>query len=742
MQIVKVSNPFNLAKSEVFNCLATETTINRLVEIYQINNGNTPFICLVNGDPVLRAEWNSLKIRSNDHIAFIHLLQGGGGGGSNPLRVVGMVALVVATVASYGAASAAWGTVWGATVAAGVSIGGGMLINALVPPPKPTLNGTSYTVSSQSPTYSLQAQGNQARLGNPIPVIYGRHLVYPDFASQPYYEYIDNEQYVYQLHCIGQGEYDIEKIMIEDTPISSFKEVTYEILPPNTKNTMFAEDVVTSTEISGQELLKDEIIGPFILNPSETTVSKIGIDVAFQRGLYYANDNGSMSNKSVTWKVEARKIDDEDNALGEWFVLGQETFSSNSHNAIYKTYNYDVENARYEVRATRLDEKDTSSRAGHEIRWTSAKGFINAEHEYGNVTMIALKMQATNNLSQRSSRLLNCVVTRKLPQWTPEKGWSEPVPTNSIAWALADVLKAEYGAKLDDSRIDLDTLLYLDGIWQNRGDTFNAVFDSKLTVFEALSRIAKCGRAVAFLQGGIVRFVRDESKTIPVALFSPRNIIKNSLSIQYIMPSEDTADSVTVEYFSDKTWKTTEITGVLPESTSENTATVELFGCTNKEQALREALYMAAANRYRRRIVSFMTELDGLIPTYGDLVAITHDMPSWGQGGEVVQKDGNKLTLSEPVTFSDNSVHYIALRKANGQLSGPYIVTSGNLENEVVLEETPDFEIYTGTSRERTHFAFGPADKWATMARIIGIKPRTNTVEITAVIEDERVHLN
>lgn len=742
MQIVKVSNPFNLAKSEVFNCLATETTINRLVEIYQINNGNTPFICLVNGDPVLRAEWNSLKIRSNDHIAFINLLQGGGGGGSNPLRVVGMVALVVATVASYGAASAAWGTVWGATVAAGVSIGGGMLINALVPPPKPTLNGTSYTVSSQSPTYSLQAQGNQARLGNPIPVIYGRHLVYPDFASQPYYEYIDNEQYVYQLHCIGQGEYDIEKIMIEDTPISSFKEITYEILPPNTKNTMFAEDVVTSTEISGQELLKDEIIGPFILNPSETTVSKIGIDVAFQRGLYYANDNGSMSDKSVNWKVEARKIDDEDNALGEWFVLGQETFSSNSHNAIYKTYNYDVENARYEVRATRLDEKDTSSRAGHEIRWTSAKGFINAEHEYGNVTMIALKMQATNNLSQRSSRLLNCVVTRKLPQWTPEKGWSEPVPTNSIAWALADVLKAEYGAKLDDSRIDLDTLLYLDGIWQSRGDTFNAVFDSKLTVFEALSRIAKCGRAVAFLQGGIVRFVRDEPKTIPVALFSPRNIIKNSLSIQYIMPSEDTADSVTVEYFSDKTWKTTEITGVLPESTSENTATVELFGCTNKEQALREALYMAAANRYRRRIVSFMTELDGLIPTYGDLVAITHDMPSWGQGGEVIQKDGNKLTLSEPVTFSDNSVHYIALRKANGQLSGPYIVTSGNLENEVVLEETPDFEIYTGTSRERTHFAFGPADKWATMARIIGIKPRTNTVEITAVIEDERVHLN
>ena len=151
---------------------------------------------------------------------------------------------------------------------------------------------------------------------------------------------------------------------------------------------------------------------------------------------------------------------------------------------------------------------------------------------------------------------------------------------------------------------------------------------------------------------------------------------------------------------------------------------------------------MAAANRYRRRIVSFMTELDGLIPSYGDLVAITHDMPSWGQGGEILKQEGNKLILSEPVVFDSDTIHYITLRKPNGQLSGPYPVTAGDLENEVILKENPDFEIYTGTSKERTHFAFGPADKWAIRARIIGIKPRTDTVEITAVIEDDRVHIN
>ena len=734
------TNPFNLNKGRISKALSKNQTIWQIVNKQKIDLSR-PVVCFVNGVAKLRKDWAN-PLSSQDVVSFVVLPLGGGGGSSNPLKTVLTVALIVATVYTGGAVGAAYGAVWGGVAAAGVSMAGGILINTFVPTPKPALNGMTSSAYTQSPTYSLQAQGNEARLGNPIPVIYGRHLIYPDFASQPYYRYIDNEQYVYQLHCVGQGEYDVEQIRIEDTPISSFEEITCQVIRPSEKNTLFDEDVITSAEVAGQELLKGEICGPFVLNPAETLISKIEVDVAFQRGCYYANDSGGLSSKTIQWKIEVRSIDDNDAPLGEWYTLGTESITEATHNGIYKTYTYDVPAGRYEIRATRLDDKDTSSRAGHEIRWSSAKGFIVAEHNYGNVTMIALKMRATNNLSQRSSRLLNCIVTRKLPIWSSQNGWSEPIATNSIAWALADVLKAEYGAKLDDSRIDLDTLQYLDKIWQNRGDTFNAVFDSKLTVFEALSRIAKCGRAVAFLQGGIVRFVRDEAKTIPLALFSPRNIVKNSLSIQYIMPSEDTADSVTIEYFSNKTWKTTEITGILPESTSNNTATVELFGCTDKEQALREALYMAAANRYRRRIVSFMTELDGLIPSYGDLVAITHDMPSWGQGGEILKQEGNKLILSEPVVFDSDTIHYITLRKPNGQLSGPYPVTAGDLENEVILKENPDFEIYTGTSKERTHFAFGPADKWAIRARIIGIKPRTDTVEITAVIEDDRVHIN
>ena len=56
--------------------------------------------------------------------------------------------------------------------------------------------------------------------------------------------------------------------------------------------------------------------------------------------------------------------------------------------------------------------------------------------------------------------------------------------------------------------------------------------------------------------------------------------------------------------------------------------------------------------------------------------------------------------------------------------------------------EEPSMDILTGTDAERTHFAFGAADKWSVSARVTGIRPRSNQVEITAVIEDDRVHQN
>ena len=519
-------------------------------------------------------------------------------------------------------------------------------------------------------------------------------------------------------------------------------------MAPGGTVTLFETDVVNAPEVAGQELIGandretavttndageevttvvgDGWIGPFIANPAGTAATGIGIDVIMPRGLYYANDDGSFSARTIEWEVEARAVDDEGEATGGWIAVASESVTEAENTPQRKSYRYTVAAGRYEVRVRRTNDKSGDARAGHEIRWVGLKTFLEDAPEFGAVTLLAVRMRATDNLSQRSARLVNVIVTRRLPVWDPETGWSEPQPTRSLAWAFADAARARYGAGLADARIDLAALHALDQVWQSRGDRFDAVFDQGLTVWEALTRIARCGRALPFLQGGILRIARDAPRTLPVALFGPRNIVKGSFRVQYVLPGEDTADAVTVTYFSERTWRPDEIVAVLPNSdadaAADKSATVELFGCTGAEQAMREGLYMAAANRYRRRIMTFRTELEGLIPTYGDLIAVTHDLPRWGQGGEVVDADGRMLTLSEPLEWqageeaadatgtdtAEPPVHYLALRKRDGSLSGPWPVSPGADDRSVVLSEDLEFGPYTGADEERTHFAFGP----------------------------------
>ena len=614
--VVMLRNPFRPDRDREVIAVAEPVSIRAWLCGQGIGEFECPTICLRNAEPVLRERWNDTLIADGDLVAFVPLPQGGGGG-KNPLRTILLLAVLVAAiyfapmlapslVSSLGVSS----TVALGLAQAGIAIVGATLVNVLIPPPKPSLSGFG-SAPAPSPTYSLQAQGNHARLAQPIPVIYGRHRVFPDLAATPWVEYSDNEQYLHQLHCIGQGEYDLEQVRIEDTPIASFGEVETEIVPPGGAVTLFETDVVNAPEVAGQELIgasdreagEEGWIGPFTANPAGTVAIGIGIDVIMARGLYHAADDGSLEALTIDWEVEARAVDVEGTATGDWVVVASESMTAAENTPQRKSYRYSLAAGRYEVRLRRTNDKSGEIGDGHEIRWGGLKTFLQDTPAFGEVTLFAVRMRATDNLSPRSARLINVIVTRKLPVWDPVTGWSEPRATRSLAWAFADAARAKYGAGLADARIDLDALHALDQVWQSRGDRFDAVFDQGVTVWEALTRIARCGRALPFLQGGILRIVRDAPRTLPVALFGPRNIVKGSFRVQYVMPGEDTADAVTVTYFSERTWAPDEVTASLPDSATQaadKPATVELFGCTGAAQAEREGLYMAAANRNTR----------------------------------------------------------------------------------------------------------------------------------------------
>ena len=751
-----ISNPFHPARDRIQKKISRRLSVQRLAERNKIDLSR-PVICLFNGQSVLRAKWQSMRAGDGDVVSFIYLPQGGGGG-SNPLRLVLMIA--VAVFAPF-AAQALLGTTFGAFAAtamggtmtflsvatAGITMVGTMLINALIPPPKPPAAQRMADLNA-SPTYTVGAQGNQARIGQPIPVIYGRHRVYPDFAAMPYSEFESNDQYLYQLFCIGQGEYQVhlDTLKIEDSPITSFPGAEWQVVEPGQKVTLFPTGVITSGEVAGQEM---DALGPFVVNPAETQINKLAVDVICPRGLYYANDEGGLDSRSVSFSFYARKVDDYGNPTAAEFLLGSHTISGATATAIRKTYKYDVPAGRYTVRAVRTTGKSTDSRVGNDLAWANARGYLtNGTDTYQGVTMLAIKIKATNEISQQSSRKINLEVTRKLPvpTWnsaTKTYNWSAPQPTRSPAWAAADVLRAQYGAGVLDARIDIAQLINMNTLSQARGDYFDAVFDSPQTLWEALSAVVRSIRSRPFIQSGVVHFVRDQLQTLPTALFTSRNIVKDSFKITYVMPSEDSSDCVDVTYWDRLIWKERTIRCSLEGQPSTKPAQVKAFGITDRNHAWREGMYMAAKNRYCRKEITFETELEGHIPSLGDMIAIQSDIPEWGETGEVVSLSGRTLTLSEPITWTEGAQHYVMLRKTDGSVWGAAKVNQGVDDKSIVIdasEALPNFAMQTSDLKEKTYFTFGRSGQVVQLAKITAIKPRARTVQISAVNEDVRVH--
>lgn len=164
----------------------------------------TPMICMFQGKPLLRAQWAVTVIEVEVVFISLPLGGGGGGGGKNPLALIGMVVVMaVAVVMSWNPMGwTAWGLTaaqFGSLMAAGVMISGSLLVNALFPTKMPKIDANMRDLESASPTYSLSASQNQARLYQMIPEVFGTMDVVPDLGAQPWVEFSGNEQYLHML---------------------------------------------------------------------------------------------------------------------------------------------------------------------------------------------------------------------------------------------------------------------------------------------------------------------------------------------------------------------------------------------------------------------------------------------------------------------------------------------------------------------------------------------------------------
>ncbi len=734
---------------------------------------NQPTVCFHNGRRLMRAEWRHTLILPGDLVTFHALpeggMGGGGGGGSNPIAAILAVAVMVAVPYLGPELALAMGFAQGTFGAALVTAGVGLALGAVAygitslfvqppPPVAPAISGGYGDMGQVSPTYATNATGNLARLGQPIPAGYGYNMHVPDQVSAPYVRYINNEQFVYMLLGIGHGSYELGTPRIGDTPITAFSDITWEHLEPNEyPDTSIADPrIIASGDVTDIELVKTagddtDYVGPFAVNPPQTEVDRCELDFAAPRGLYDVG-SGSVSDKSVTYQIQAQQIDDTGAAIGDpgtWDTLATPTKTGRDTNPLRWTEEYVFSGTgRWQVRVRRTDTKSTSSTVGHQLDWIGLKGRLLDNRRF-NLTCIGMKARITSQLNARTLQV-KVPATRKLPTWDPDANdgaggmTTAETATRKPIDAFADIARnGVYSWQIPDSKIDLAGLYALaddlDPNW-----TFDFVFDQTVTQYEALGRVARSIIAQHVTQGGKLRVVRDVASDAPVMMFTPANTRKGSVQIEWIMRDDTSADHIIGTWFNQTTWKQDTLLVAFDDSPQQKPSNMVLHGITYRPQAWAVLWNYARADRYRRVKAGWNTELEGLFLQYGDRVSFSTDIVEWGQSGTVKAWDAGarRLTLDKRPVFTEGATHYIALRNLKGEVGAVVEATAvAGQPYQVELGAGDLPEISLGGTRQRTYWQFGPGEAYGRPLIVRGVTPRAdNDATIAALNDDPRMY--
>jgi hypothetical protein len=594
--------------------------------------------------------------------------------------------------------------------------------------------------------YSL-SESNSIRIGSPFPEHFGRFICYPDLAQTSYTEYVDQEQYLYFLGIIGVGEYEIEGVYIDETPIGDYSEASYNILPPGTAPSLVPRLVWVSEEVSGQELTTDWLT--YVVNPAGTIVWEIGFDVVFPSGLCGFNSKGKRYDWLVRVILQARDIDEDGNPTTDWNTIYIYEYWGATRDALRYSVRCLAGGSRYEVRIRRDNPAQTEQQlndTGFSVLETATisalRGYGVTHPAYGDVTMIEARIKATEQLNGSSASKLNVIATRKLyPVGSTGFGASREA-TRSISDAIAYIVTSDNGGQQDFSIIDWETLAELKTTWASRGDLFDYRFTSRTSVMEACDTAALCGRAVTYMPGGMVSLARDEYQESPAQIYNESDITEGSLEITHTLRTADSPTCVEVQYVDPGSWETKSIYCYDANGSETTPCTVTLNGCTSRSQAWREGMYSYKDDELNRTSVTFTTGLKGHIPHIGQLVLVAMSSVDWGQSGIAAAIDGVNVWLSEPVDFGSATVAQMIFSSSAGGVIGPVSVTPGDATHCVVVDlSAEDVRTLQEDGEQATKFLFGLTVSEMLPVRVIKIQPQSeNEVRISGSIVHEEVY--
>lgn len=532
------------------------------------------------------------------------------------------------------------------------------------------------------------------------------------------------DQWLHYLLSIGLGNHTVTDILIGNISYNDLASEDVITLLQNArdhKNTYgnfasnfnsqnaiqdsFHENVITSLEVGTQELSSTEVTNWYPVTDVE--INRIGIDIVFDRGFYSVfSGSGEFVKDSITFRI------DYDGPYSGSQLIKWETDIADT-SALRRSIVLDVPaGAGYRVRLQRgaFFGVGQISNSNSVFRWAGLRGYATPPADlnvYNGTALLGIRLKSGETVSTAAQNRIRVRAVRTLPPYASFSIFK----ANPAKVAVDVVANAEYGAAMPIESLDMPLLEQLYNYWggQNSPYQFNGVFNGKTTVYEALKAIFAINAAEPLPVGGLLSVSYEGRRDFPLMMFSEANIVKDTFQISYQFDKVGDYDSIRVEYRDPETWQVAYAYWP-PQTVGDRNLQVQLFGCTSPSHALEYAKFTFAKRQLLRRNIIFDTELEGLIPRAGDMIAVSHSLPSWSESGQVVEWNPSTLIIT-----LDKDVKGYGFSMAEGQLilratNGVDLdVLDGELisPREVLLSSPPLFNIYGAFTDTPTLYAWG-----------------------------------
>jgi hypothetical protein len=665
---IKIEVPFGLTIAEIIDQVMPERTIaNEYLRVALVTKEGSQI--------VPPAVWHRARPHAGVHVV-IRVIPG-----KDALRSILQIVVAVAAVALGQYWALSLGFVAGTTgyalasglIGLGVTVVGNLLINALIPPVKPT----SADREKQN-RYAISGWRNRLELDGAVPVPLGTMRYAPPFAALSWSEIVGDWLYIRSLFNFGYGRLSIDDMRIGETSLAEYDEVEIEArdgVSGDAPISLFPRQVAEET--IGAELVmpypRDDL-GNVVSgsSPIETPVTRTtGADAsgasvifAWPAGLFSTNKKGETQNAGVVVKIQQRLASaDEDD---DWQDVETLTIVASKLEAFYRQHTWDFPTrARWQIRVTMMTPETFDLQVQRRTSWAVLQT-IRPEYpiNFGEaLALVALRIKATHQLQGQLDNF-NAQVTRICLDYDHLSGtWIER-ETSNPASLYRYVLQSNANPRpVADAGIDIEQLEDWHNFCRIKGLKYDRVVDDAATsLSDILAEVTAAGRASKRHDGRKWGVVIDRPQELVVDHVNPRNSYGFSSRRSYVRPP----DGLRVKFLdATNDYQSAERLVPWPGHTGSIVLTeaLDLPGKTDPAEIFREATRRMFETIHRPDVHQASQDGPVRVATRGDLLMMNTDVLYRTQvSARVRSASGAIVEITDPVTMEKDQSYGIRFR--------------------------------------------------------------------------------